>query len=370
MQEELVSVVLPAFNAERTLDATLSSVRRQTHRRLEIVVVDDGSRDGTADLARRHAAEDERIRVISIPNGGVANARNTGIAATKGPYIATIDSDDLWHPDKIALQMRALLEGGEDVGYVYNLSRRIDEQDRVLGDVKSHPMQGRIYLRSIVFNPVGNGSVILARRSALEGIGGFEADPDVHGAEDNLAQIMMNRTWRVCVAPLHLTGYRVTENSLSSDFSRMARRRFAVLRHVSERFPETPAAVLSLAEGRLRAVLATQAFRRNMIGQGLAELARACRLAPLCALEIAAVDLAARVRGRVRSALGRASSRGARTGADFFACDPASPAKPPPRPLETRRLEALGKIEEEFFRSAGAPQAASNTAPPPASGST
>lgn len=377
VQDELVSVVIPAFNAERTLDATLNSVRRQTYRNLEIAVVDDGSRDGTAALARRHADEDARIQVISIPNGGVANARNTGISATGGPFVATLDSDDLWHPDKIALQMRAMKEGGPETGYVYCLSRRIDERDRVLGDVKSYPMRGRIYLRSIVFNPVGNGSAILARRSAIEGAGGFEPDPDIQGAEDNLIQIMMNRTWRAEVVPRYMTGYRETANSLSSDFSRMARRRFAVLRHVSERYPETPASVLSFAEGRLRAILANQAFRRSQTGQGLSELSRACRLAPLCTLEFTVVDLAARMRGRVRS-IGGGSARNAGSGRDFFECDPASPVGLPSRPFEKRRLDALGQIEEAFFRSARpqpgtardpAPDDTRDGALPPASGS-
>lgn len=364
-----MSVVVPAFNAERTLDATVNSVRRQTYRSLEIVVVDDGSRDGTADLARRHAAEDERIRLISTPNGGVANARNTGIAATKAPYVATIDSDDLWHPDKIALQMRAMAEGGRDVGYVYSLSRRIDEQDHVLGDVKSHPMQGRIYLRSIVFNPVGNGSSILARRGALEQAGGFESGLEYQGGEDNLIQIMMNRTWLAQLVPLYLTGYRQTAGSRSSDIDHAARGRFVVLRHVARQFPETPEAVLVLAEGRARAILASQAFRQNKIAQGLAELAWACRLAPFYAIEIAAVDLAGRVRGRARSAIGRFFSRDTRAGKDFFDCDPASPVGLPPRPLEKRKLEALGKTEEAFFRSVPSPQVAPKAVLPPASGS-
>lgn len=351
MSQDLVSVVIPAFNAERTLDATLNSVRGQTYPNLEIMVVDDGSHDKTADIARRHAAEDPRVQVTSIPNGGVANARNTGIAATKGPFVATLDSDDLWHPDKIALQIQAMAEGGAEVGYVYCLSRRIDEQDRVLGDLRSYPMQGRIFLRSIVFNSVGNGSAIMARRSAIEGVGGFKPDPDIQGAEDNLAQIMMNRTWQVRVVPRYLVGYRQMATSLSADFSRMARRRFAVLRHVSERFPETPATVLAQAEGRLRAILAIQAFRRGQTGQGLAELARACRLAPFCALEIAGVDLAARLRKRLRSATARGNSGDVRPGRDFFDCDPASPVAMPPRPLEKRKLEALGKTEEAFFRA-------------------
>jgi hypothetical protein len=160
----------------------------------------------------------------------------------------------------------------------------------------------------------------------------------------------MNRTWRTGVVPLYLTGYRKTANSLSSDFSRMARRRLAVLCYVSRRFPETPAAVLSLARGRLRAVIAAEAFRRKMVFRGLAELARACRLAFVCALEVVAVDLAGRIRRSVR--FGRSSRRGQQPDLEFFYYDPEAPAAVPRRPFEKRKLDALGKAEETFFQSA------------------
>lgn len=346
----LVSVVIPAYNAEGTLGATLDSVRHQTYGNLEIVVVDDGSRDGTADVARQYETQDARIRLISIPNGGVANARNTGIAETTGPFVAPLDSDDIWHPEKIALQMRSMREGGEETGYVYCFSRRIDGQDHVLRNVKTYPIEGRIYLQSIVFNPVGNGSTILARRRALEETGGFNADPDVQGAEDNLIQILMNRYWRVGAVPLYLTGYREVATSLSADFSRMALRRFAVLRHVRERFPETPEAVFTSAEGRLRAILASQALRRNMIGQGMGEFARACGQTPSCAFEIVSLDTAARLRNGLRSALGRQAGPG--ESKDFYQYNPASGADATPRRLfEQRLLNSIARTEEAFFQS-------------------
>lgn len=349
MQEELVSVIIPAYNAERTLDATLESVMQQTYRQLEILVVNDGSTDGTEEVARRHAAEDDRIRVLSIPNGGVANARNKGIAASTGAFVATIDADDLWHPEKIALQMQALKDGGEEFGYAYCLSRRIDDSGCTLGVLKSYPMQGRIFLQSIVFNSVGNGSCILARRSALEEAGGFEPDPEIQ--EDNLVQIMMNRSWRVKAVPLYLTGYRQVGESRSSDYERAARGRFAVLDLVAERFPETPDAVLSLAESRIRAIMAAQAFRQRRVVRGMIELARACRRAPVYALEFAAIDLATRLLGGIRSALRGRTGPAERRGKDFFACDPADPVILPPRPIEKRKLRALSEMEESFFQA-------------------
>src|ERR1700674_400681 len=90
---DLVTVVIPAFNAARTIDETLRSVRSQTHRRLEILIVDDGSTDATPQIVERHVAEDRRIRLIRQPNAGVAAARNKGVVEAAGDLVAPIDAD-------------------------------------------------------------------------------------------------------------------------------------------------------------------------------------------------------------------------------------------------------------------------------------
>src|SRR6185436_16193158 len=129
---QLVSVVVPARNAAKTIHETLHSISRQTYRALEIIVVDDGSTDETAAIAQRHSLDDPRFRVISKPNGGVASARNEGIRVTTGEFVAFIDADDLWHPTKIGKQMEALLSGGPDMALVYSPFRVIDAGGRVV----------------------------------------------------------------------------------------------------------------------------------------------------------------------------------------------------------------------------------------------
>jgi len=98
----LVSVVIPAYNAAATLPATLDSVLAQTYPRIEIVVVDDGSHDGTPDVLARYAL---RVRRIRQANGGLAAARNTGLAAAQGAFIALLDADDLCEPERIGAQV-------------------------------------------------------------------------------------------------------------------------------------------------------------------------------------------------------------------------------------------------------------------------
>jgi len=103
-----VSIVLPARNAAATLPACLASVRRQTLAAWECLIVDDGSTDGTAQLAARVAREDPRVRLVSTPARGLVTALNHGIAESRAPLVARMDADDVMHRDRLAAQLRAL----------------------------------------------------------------------------------------------------------------------------------------------------------------------------------------------------------------------------------------------------------------------
>ncbi|MEN3365124.1 MAG: hypothetical protein V7606_2398, partial [Burkholderiales bacterium] len=96
-----VSVIVPAYNAAATIERTISSVLNQTYSDLEILVVNDGSTDETTALVQRIAEVDRRIKLLQKANGGLVSARNHGIAHASGEFIAPIDADDLWHPEKI-----------------------------------------------------------------------------------------------------------------------------------------------------------------------------------------------------------------------------------------------------------------------------
>jgi len=117
--DPLVSVVVPAFNAAAYLGAALDSLRAQTVRELEIIVVDDGSSDDTAAIAHRHASEDPRVRVISLekPPGRPASARNAGIRAARGSYIALLDADDTCIPTRVETQVRAMQRTGSGFAF-------------------------------------------------------------------------------------------------------------------------------------------------------------------------------------------------------------------------------------------------------------
>jgi CDP-glycerol glycerophosphotransferase len=119
-----ISVVVPVYNVEDYLDECLTSVERQTVRDLEILIVDDGSTDASAAIAQRHAAQDERIRIVTRPNGGLGAARNTGIEEASGEYLAFLDSDDVLPPTAYELLLNSLEKTGSDfaTGNVHRLT--------------------------------------------------------------------------------------------------------------------------------------------------------------------------------------------------------------------------------------------------------
>ena len=94
----LVTAIVPAFNAAETIGETLESIARQSYRNLEILIIDDGSTDDTRRLALGFCASEGRARLLQQANGGVAAARNAGLTAATGRFVAPIDADDLWHP--------------------------------------------------------------------------------------------------------------------------------------------------------------------------------------------------------------------------------------------------------------------------------
>jgi len=240
---ELVTVVIPAYNAAGTIDETLRSVRAQTHRALEILVVDDGSSDATAAIAQRHAAIDERITVLRTPNGGVAAARNHGWRHGRADLFAFVDADDLWAPDKTERQLAAL-HAMPEAQLVYSGYVIIDEASRITLEWEGVRWQGDVLDRLLVENFVGNGSAVIVTRRALEDAGGFEPAlraANAGGCEDILFYSRVAERHPFALAPGKLIGYRYIDNNMSSDLARMLRSWRLVQAEMASRHPDRQA---------------------------------------------------------------------------------------------------------------------------------
>ncbi|AHF85161.1 glycosyl transferase family A [Rhizobium leguminosarum bv. trifolii WSM1689] len=245
-----VAVVIPAYNAGDYLAQTLQSVLGQTHKALEIIVVDDGSTDDTALICRRFAARDQRIRILSTENRGVAAARNTGIEASKSNYIAFLDADDLWHPTYIERMLSALYSLPEIWGAVYALHRFIDSEGYCTRSGSSLNARDSIFSRHLVFRFVGNGSGFMIRRAVVDKIGGYDSSytrQGIGGCEDFDFELRTAEHFKIETVPLGLVGYRSHSAAMSSDRSRMARSLLAVTERCIARNPQLPAFVVSCA---------------------------------------------------------------------------------------------------------------------------
>jgi glycosyltransferase involved in cell wall biosynthesis len=240
-EDPLVSVIVPAFNSQQTINETLLSVRNQTHRNLEIIVVDDGSTDRTYQLSSDHSRVDSRVRVIRQPNAGVAAARNRGIEEAQAELIAPIDADDLWRPTKIARQVRALRAAGSEVKLVYTWSALIDKDSKVI-DWGTHPLfAGDVLLALSRGNFVGNGSTALMQKSALKGLGGYDASlraRQAQGCEDWSLFLQVAEGAHFAVVPDYLTGYRQDPKAMSRDIEQMLRSDELVRSEMIVRHPE------------------------------------------------------------------------------------------------------------------------------------
>ena len=168
--EATVSVVIPAFNAERFIRQALDSVLAQSWHDLEVVVVNDGSTDATREIA---ASYGEPVRVADQANAGPSTARNRGIHEAKGQFVAFLDADDLWLPEKLAEQMP--LFDDRRVGLVYCRIRRIDEAGEAVATRQEPKLAGQCYYRLLEGNVVATSSAVV-RTSCFERAGGFPTD--------------------------------------------------------------------------------------------------------------------------------------------------------------------------------------------------
>jgi len=190
----LVSVVIPAYNAERYLRETIESALGQTWRNLECIVIDDGSTDATPDVVASFT--DNRLRYYRKQNEGtVSAARNRGIELASGQFIAFLDSDDVWLPGKLEAQI-ALFLGRPDLGVVYCAYGITDEVLRVRTVIV--PKHGPGVFTQIVLqegNGVAAGSTMVVRKEILQKYGGFRGELHVSADAELAERIASHCRW-------------------------------------------------------------------------------------------------------------------------------------------------------------------------------
>ena len=260
---DLISVIIPAYNAARSLPAALAAAQGQTHQNLEILIVDDGSQDETGQVARNAAARDDRVRVIAQSNQGVAAARNAAIAQARGAFIAPLDADDVWHRRKLELQLDALRRSpGAKCAYCWQFE--IDEEDRVgRVPIEGPRWEGWVLPVLVLENFVGSASTPLISRSALVEIGGYDETlraRNAQGCEDWKVSLLLAERFPFAAVPLSLTGYRQVRQSMSTNTDTMLRSFDIVLGEIRNRHPELPPELFRWSRSKLANWLAYRAW--------------------------------------------------------------------------------------------------------------
>ena len=165
MTNPRVSIIMPVYHVEAYVAEAVESVLAQSYGDFELLIIDDGGTDRSIEICSKFA--DPRIRIISQPNRGLAGARNTGILHARGEYIALLDSDDRWRPEKLMLHV-IHLDSAPDVGVSYCGSQFIDGSGTVLRQAQRPKLRDVTAADILCRNPVGNGSAAVIRRSVLE----------------------------------------------------------------------------------------------------------------------------------------------------------------------------------------------------------
>lgn len=249
----LISVVIPVYNGEKTIQETIRSVLSQTFPDFELIVINDGSQDKTLEVVS--TIRDPRLKIFSYPNAGVAASRNRGFLHSSGQFIAFLDADDLWTPDKLEAQLKALQED-PGAGVAYSWSNFISESNQVLQAGRRLTWSGNVHSKILVINFLEHGSNPLIRREALETVGGFEESLPPADDWDMWIRLAAKYPFVVVTAPQIL--YRVSTNSQSSNVVKLEA---ACLQVIERAFNQAPEELRSLKKRSLSEIYKYLTFK-------------------------------------------------------------------------------------------------------------
>ena len=202
MQCQLVSILMPAYNSENTISESIGSVLEQTYQNWELIIIDDGSSDRTADIVE--AFKDERIFLIRQKNCGVCCARNRGLSCARGEWIAFLDSDDIWVESKLERQLRHL----NDRKCKFSYSRSYSFAN------SSNNIKKAFSFVNLVYDFIPTLTVVM-HRSIFDVVGCF--DGELNAAEDWDLWIRVLQKYQPCPVDEYLAKYRVSDSGLSGD---------------------------------------------------------------------------------------------------------------------------------------------------------
>jgi glycosyltransferase involved in cell wall biosynthesis len=274
----LVSVVIPAYNAAWCIRRAVDSVLAQDFRDFELIVVDDGSTDDTAAIL---AGYGDAVRVISKPNGGLSSARNAGISAAKGEFVAFLDADDWWMSEKLVRQV-TLMGSRPDLLFCSTASAVQTPAGKRLADwrcgvVHASALESIFSANAYV---AGSGSAVLAKREAFFRAGGF--DESLRSLEDIDMWMRLAALGGFACIDETLVFIEKSASSMSGNLDVMRASAIQVMRKNRDLLPENlRGGFWRIAFASMLTDYAKWAYRKGRITQALGDLLHALSLAPI-----------------------------------------------------------------------------------------
>ena len=221
-----VSVITPAFNAEKTIRGTIDSVLAQTYEDYEIIVVDDYSTDRTVEIVEKYATKDSRVRLIQLKeNSGAAVARNTAMKAAKGRYLAFLDSDDQWFPTKLEKQLAFMQEN--DIAFSFTKYVRMDDEEKLTGHTSKAPKSVG-YHDLMKHCVIGCLTVMIDREKV-----GYQEMENIRRRQDYAYWLTLTKQgFKAYGFPEVLAKYRLGHNTVSSNKLKAAKGQWYVYRQI------------------------------------------------------------------------------------------------------------------------------------------
>lgn len=228
MKDSLVTIITPVYNSERFIKKTIESVSKQTYKNWELILIDDCSTDNSSEIIQDLSKDDNRIRYIRLEkNSGAAVARNTGLEKAQGRYIAFLDSDDLWEPNKLEKQLQFMMNN--DIGFSFTAYKLIDEKGNSLNKIVNVPEQ--IDYNGLLKNTIIGCLTVMIDRDK---IGDFRM-PLVRAGQDTATWLSILRNgYNAYGLNEPLAKYRKVKGSISSNKIKALRRTWNTYRNLEK----------------------------------------------------------------------------------------------------------------------------------------
>lgn len=254
-----VSIVMPSFNAAGTILDSIESVQQQTVADWEMIIVDDGSTDETVALIEQVSLQDPRVRIVQQANSGPSIARNKGVSEALASVVAFLDSDDLWEPQHLEINLASLSEFN-DLGVSFSPCRLMDADGKLTGEMTAAWLEDVKIADILSCNPSSTCSALVVRKAAFEETQGFDKHM-VHAEDQEWLYRVLTSGWKMRGLSEATVRYRLSPKGLSADTKRMHGGWQAFIASAQAHTPDAVAQHLPRARARMNLYFARRLLR-------------------------------------------------------------------------------------------------------------